>query len=1038
MDKADDVQLIHRVLSGDDAAFNTLIEKHQKGIHALVWRKVGDFHYAEEITQDTFLRAYKKLSTLKNPHQFAGWLYVIANRLCLNWIRKQKPAMQSLDAMSVKEIEKLSYEKYISEQRETQTHEHRYAIIKKLLAQLPESERTVVTLYYLGEMTTKEISKFLGVSINTITSRLQRGRRRLQELQEGDWVQEVLGGVQIPANLAQNIMRQIANIKPTPPSAVKPLLPWKAFGTAAVLMMLLLSGSAQYLARFQKPYSFEAQSEPTIEIIEAPIILDVMVKPTVKNQIGRATTPGKSVGNSTQISDTTSASVTSENHTKPSTALWTQGNTPPGGHVHNIFAEPEGTLYAVSPTGMYRLVVDATTWTRINTNIPVGKSRMPMAAHEDALYIASADEILTSDDRGETWNSIGTHPKGYVIGFIITDTAQAHISQASITMYLALQDKGIYRSTDGGAQWNPLNDGLRKERITATAAVGKIVYALQDKGIYRSTDGGAQGNPLDDGLRNKRITAIAAVGKIVFVGTNSGLYRLDSGIWKRLPVGASQTVHSLAAFDNNLYVATGPDLHRLDSGIRKKLPVGVSQTVHSLAAFNNNLYVETGPDLLGFTPIEAAQAVPKSEKHSVTIFHSSDFGASWTEIMHIDKPDVAAGPSDITLIAAGETILTLGAAQSHSTDGGQTWTDLGLDTNRHTISNPTAVALNERTFYKADAFGVHRTTDSGKSWHLFMDGIVGTEANDLVVFNNRLYTHTGYEVYQSTDEGGSWKKLSISGDFAVKQTAREPLKRDRLRVHASLNSKLMVDGSSLYFLSSERHILRIYRLSADGDTLIPVQEVPTFNHESLPPAPKKEATVKTIFVSNNVFYAAYKRKLFKWKLGDPKWTDTGLVDPGKQTHANLKDGFKLAVSAETLYVGMRNGKLFQSLDKGDTWKDVTSSLPLHFTHFNEIIFVGASLYVATDGGVLVSHTGEHWRVLTDSVGERPIINRFAIDGNKLYGIGDAGVYRLNTPRQWKQISSEVLGEVTSLAVINNRLYSAVNEQGIFHISLDEK
>ena len=1037
MDKTDDVQLIHRVLSGDDAAFNTLIEKHKKSVHALVWRKVGDFHYAEEITQDTFLRAYKKLSTLKNPHQFAGWLYVIANRLCLNWIRKQKPAMQSLDAMSVKEIEKLSYEKYISEQRETQAHERQYDIVKKLLAQLPESERTVVTLYYLAEMTTTEISKFLGVSINTITSRLQRGRRRLQELQEETWIQEVLGGVQIPANLAQNIMQQIADIKPTPPSTVKPLLPWKAFGAAAVLIVLLLSGSAQYLDRFQKPYSFEAESEPTIEIIDALITLDVVVKPTVQNRVGRATTSGKSIGNSAQISDEVSASVTSENHAKFSTALWTQGDTPPGGQVHNIFAGPEGTLYAVSPTGMYRLAVDATTWTRINANIPIGKSRMPMAAHEGVLYIASADEIFTSNDSGETWNSIGSRPKGYVIGFII-GTAQAHLSQASITMYLALENKGIYRSTDGGVQWNPLNEGLRNERITATAAVKKIVHALQDKGVYRATDGGAQWNSLDDELRNERITAIAAVGKIVFVGTNSGLYRLDSDIWKNLPIGGSQTVHSLAAFDNNLYVATGPDPHRLNSDTRKNLPVGASQTVHSLAAFNNNLYVETGPDLLGFTPIEAAQAVPKSEKHSVAIFHSSDLGASWTEIMHMDKPDVEAGPSDITVIAAGETILTLGAAQSRSTDGGQTWTDLELDTHRHTMGNPPAVAVNERTFYKADAFGVHRTTDSGKSWHLFMDGIVGTKANDLVVFNNRLYTHTGYEVYQSTDEGGSWKKLSISGDFAVEQTALEPLKQDRLRVHAPLNSKLMVDGSNLYFLSPERHILRIYRLSADGDTLIPVQEISTFDHESLPPASEKEAKIKAILVSNNVFYAEYKRRLFKWKLGDPKWTDTGLVDTGKQTDADLKNSFTLAVSAETLYVGMRNGKLFQSVDEGDTWRDVTSSLPLHFTYFNEIIFVGASLYVATDGGVLISHTGEHWRVLTDSVGERPIINKFAIDDNKIYGIGDAGVYRLNTPRRWKQISSEVLGEVTSLAVINNRLYSAVNEQGIFHISLEEK
>ena len=67
-----DVQLIHRTLAGDDEAFSALVQKHQKGVHALVWRKVNDFHYAEEITQDTFLQAYKKLSTLKNPNQFAG------------------------------------------------------------------------------------------------------------------------------------------------------------------------------------------------------------------------------------------------------------------------------------------------------------------------------------------------------------------------------------------------------------------------------------------------------------------------------------------------------------------------------------------------------------------------------------------------------------------------------------------------------------------------------------------------------------------------------------------------------------------------------------------------------------------------------------------------------------------------------------------------------------------------------------------------------------------------------------------------------
>ena len=86
----DDVELIQRILSGDENAFSILVKKYQKGVHALAWRKVKDFHIAEEITQDTFLQAHKKLASLKNPSQFPGWLYVIADRLCRAWFRKKQ------------------------------------------------------------------------------------------------------------------------------------------------------------------------------------------------------------------------------------------------------------------------------------------------------------------------------------------------------------------------------------------------------------------------------------------------------------------------------------------------------------------------------------------------------------------------------------------------------------------------------------------------------------------------------------------------------------------------------------------------------------------------------------------------------------------------------------------------------------------------------------------------------------------------------------------------------------------------------------
>ena len=61
-----DAQLIQRVLQGDQEAFSSLVRKYQKGVHALAWRKIGDFHIAQEITQDAFLTAYQKLRTLKN------------------------------------------------------------------------------------------------------------------------------------------------------------------------------------------------------------------------------------------------------------------------------------------------------------------------------------------------------------------------------------------------------------------------------------------------------------------------------------------------------------------------------------------------------------------------------------------------------------------------------------------------------------------------------------------------------------------------------------------------------------------------------------------------------------------------------------------------------------------------------------------------------------------------------------------------------------------------------------------------------------
>ncbi len=975
-----DVQLIHRILDGDDEAFSTLVRKYQKSVHALAWRKIGDFHFAEEIAQDTFLQVHKNLATLRNPNQFAGWLYVIANRLCIKWMQKNKPTMQSLEDMLVDEIEKASYDRYVSEQRETEATGHRHAIVRKLLEKLPESERTVVTLYYLSEMTAKEIGNFLGVSVNTIKSRLRRARERLKN--DEPMISETLGGVQLSTNFTENIMRQVADTNPTPPPPGKHMLPWAAFGTATLLVVLLLGVSNQYIASFQKPYSFDAQSEPTIEIVETPIVRDIASKPAVRNRIGRAAIPGRNNSAGLQVSETTLSSDPSGDSNKFSDSQWTQMNGLQGGADINLFATSRGDLYAVASTGIYRLATDGTAWTLINTSIPMW-SFLPITEHRGTLYLASY-KLFTSTDDGETWGAFGSFlPEGYVTGLAITNEAQAQTA-----IYLALLDGRVFRSTDAGNHWGSFNNGL----------AGKRIYAM------------------------------AAIGNTVFAGTNNGLYRLNSGVWEQLLLDTSEAIHSLDVFENNLYVRTGPDLFTR------------TKTVKEIMRDNN--------------------------AGSNRIFHSTDLGASWTDITPKDGSTFVRTPTGVRLLAQSVT-------EFHSEDEAQPRANLGFDPHWSAPVRFPIWAVDERTFYRSGTFGIYRTTDGGNSWHPFMKGMVGITTRDLIVFNNQFYVHTSEGIYRSSDQGASWKGV-WDGLFAFSK------------------SKMVIADNVLYMIVDEGDNLRVFRLSADDDKFIPVQEIPDFGSETLvlefwteahfeelkqadlaagrPVIDNVPATLYLLdtyggvggfAISGETFYVEYLRRLFKWKPGDSEWTNTGLVDTGKQPHSELDKEFKLAVSAETVYVGKRDGRLFQSFDGGNSWRDITSSLPLRFERFKEIVFVGSTAYVATDKGVLASQTGTHWHVVTNKMGAHVIIDKFTVDSTEVYGIGDTGVYRLDGRGKWHRISPSVSDETTSLVASNNsstqepwefdpsdtdrivslvvnkdRLYTATYQLGLFQILLE--
>ncbi|MDE0323659.1 MAG: DNA polymerase III subunit beta [Candidatus Poribacteria bacterium] len=179
--KNDDVVLIQRILAGDETAFASLVRKYQKQVHTLAWRKIRDFHIAEDITQETFLQAYQKLETLEDPTRFPRWLYVIADRLCIAWLRKNQRQTEPLEEADLSGIETEAYSRFVATEHAEIFAEARRDLVEKLLAKLKENNRTVITLHYLEGMTYAEIVNFLGVPENTIRSRLRRARQQLKK-----------------------------------------------------------------------------------------------------------------------------------------------------------------------------------------------------------------------------------------------------------------------------------------------------------------------------------------------------------------------------------------------------------------------------------------------------------------------------------------------------------------------------------------------------------------------------------------------------------------------------------------------------------------------------------------------------------------------------------------------------------------------------------------------------------------------------------------------------------------------------------------
>ena len=173
MDSADD-KLVSQTLAGDRDAFGVLVHKYQEMVFAYAFQKVRNETDAQDVMQEVFLRAYRNLYTLRDPHRFRSWLYTIMSNECNRWLARAAKTRQREVALADAEQDDLRVDP-----AHTVPAEEWQVDLERAIAALSDENRIAVSMFYMGDCSLKEIAEFLGVSVNAVKGKLHRARQQL-------------------------------------------------------------------------------------------------------------------------------------------------------------------------------------------------------------------------------------------------------------------------------------------------------------------------------------------------------------------------------------------------------------------------------------------------------------------------------------------------------------------------------------------------------------------------------------------------------------------------------------------------------------------------------------------------------------------------------------------------------------------------------------------------------------------------------------------------------------------------------------------
>lgn len=178
--------LVQKARENDQEALTEIYKISSPAVYKTIRVLIKDEDTVYDILQDTYVKAFTRLNQLQNPDKLIPWLKMIANNLAKDWLKKSKPVFFT-DIYGGEELEDIPFEESIEDVRSelnpemAMDQQEAKRLVMEILDHLPEDQRVVIGMFYYEEMSVKDIAQTLGVSENTVKSRLSYGRKKIKE-----------------------------------------------------------------------------------------------------------------------------------------------------------------------------------------------------------------------------------------------------------------------------------------------------------------------------------------------------------------------------------------------------------------------------------------------------------------------------------------------------------------------------------------------------------------------------------------------------------------------------------------------------------------------------------------------------------------------------------------------------------------------------------------------------------------------------------------------------------------------------------------